>query len=254
MLKIENLHVRIEEKEILKGISLEFKKGEIHAIMGRNGCGKSTLAKVIAGHPDYEVTDGDILIMQDGAYVSMLEMEPEERAALGVFVGFQTPVAIPGLDNESFLRTVYNNYRERHGLERMDAVDFREFVSEKMTNLSMGEEFLSRGVNSGFSGGERKKNEMIQLSLLEPSLAVLDEVDSGLDVDALATICSDIKKLKTADNTFVLITHYNRILKHLKPDFIHVFNDGKLVLSSNDAELAHQIEEQGFESFLRGHK
>lgn len=252
MLKITNLHVSVEEKEILKGISIEFKKGEIHAVMGRNGCGKSTLAKVIAGHPCYEVTKGDIEIMVDGKYTSILEMDPDVRASLGIFVGFQSPVAIPGLDNESFLRTVYNSFRERQGQERMDAVDFREYVLKNMDNLGLGEEILKRGVNSNFSGGERKKNEMLQLSLLQPKMAILDEIDSGLDVDALATICKDIKSLKTQENTFVLVTHYDRILKNIKPDYIHVFHDGSLVLSSSDPKLAADIEENGFEAYLGG--
>ncbi len=253
MLKIQNLSARIEEKEILFDVSLEFKKGEVHAIMGRNGCGKSTLAKVIAGHPDYEITGGDILMMNEsGEYVSILEMEPEERAHLGLFIGFQSPISIPGLDNESFLRTVYNNYRELKNLERMDVLDFHDFVLEKMNNLGMSEEFLKRGVNSGFSGGERKKNEMIQLALLTPRMALLDEIDSGLDVDALATICKDINTFNSDDNCFALITHYNRILKHIKPNFIHVMHEGRVVLTSSDPKLAHDIEENGFDSLLDG--
>ncbi|MGL4394736.1 MAG: Fe-S cluster assembly ATPase SufC [Brevinema sp.] len=253
MLKVENLSVAIEDKQILFDVSLEFKKGEVHAIMGRNGCGKSTFSKVLAGHPDYEVTSGDILLMnKEGKYESILEMEPEERAHAGLFVGFQSPIAIPGLDNESFLRTVYNNHRELNGQERMDAIDFRDFILEKMTNLGMSEEFLKRGVNSGFSGGERKKNEMLQLALLNPRMNILDEIDSGLDVDALSTICKDINAFRSDENCFVLVTHYNRILKHLTPDFIHVFHQGRLVLTSNKPELAQQIEEQGFESFLEG--
>ncbi|MGL4366717.1 MAG: Fe-S cluster assembly ATPase SufC [Brevinemataceae bacterium] len=251
MLKIQNLSVSIDEKPILTGVSLEFKKGEIHAIMGRNGCGKSTLTKVIAGHPDYEVTEGDILFLnKQNEYESILEMDPEERAHLGIFVGFQNPVAIPGLNNESFLRTVYNNIREIKGLERVDAIEFREFISEKMNHLGMGEEFLTRGVNSGFSGGERKKNEMLQLAMLEPIIAFLDEIDSGLDVDALAAICQDIKSFRSNENCFVLVTHYNRILKHLTPDYIHVFHNGKVILTSNDPKLAHNIEENGFDSLL----
>lgn len=252
MLKIENLSVSLEDgKEILSNISLEFKKGKVHAIMGRNGSGKSTLAKVIAGHPDYEVTGGDILFMNEkGDYESILELAPEERSHLGIFIGFQSPISIPGLDNESFLRTVYNNYRERKNEERMDAIDFREFLIEKMDRLGMSEEFLRRGVNSGFSGGERKKNEMIQLSLLSPRMALLDEIDSGLDVDALAIICKDIQSFRSADNCFALITHYNRILKHITPDYIHVFHQGRLVLTSDNPEIAHDIEEKGFESYL----
>ncbi|MGL4562633.1 MAG: Fe-S cluster assembly ATPase SufC [Brevinema sp.] len=253
MLKVENLSVAIEDKQILFDISMEFKKGQIHAIMGRNGCGKSTFSKVLAGHPDYEVIAGDILLMNNqGSYESILEMEPEERAQAGLFIGFQSPIAIPGLDNESFLRTVYNNHREIQGEERMDAVDFHDFILEKMTNLGMSEEFLKRGVNSGFSGGERKKNEMLQLALLNPRMNILDEIDSGLDVDALATICNDIKSFRSQDNCFVLVTHYNRILKHLTPDFIHVFHQGKLVLTSEKPELAQQIEENGFESLFEG--
>lgn len=252
MLKIINLHASVEGKEILKGISITFNKGEIHAIMGRNGCGKSTLAKVIAGHPAYEITDGDIQVLSEGKYISIIEMEPEERAALGIFIGFQSPISIPGLDTESFLRTVTNTYRERLGQERFDAADFRDYILRKMSDLGLGEEFLKRGVNSNFSGGERKKNEMLQLSLLNPTLAILDEIDSGLDVDALAAICKDILLLKNQDNTFVMITHYDRILKNIKPDFIHIFHDGKLVLSSSDSKIAAEIEEHGFESFLGG--
>lgn len=253
MLKVENLCASVDDKQILKNLSLEFKKGEIHAIMGRNGCGKSTLSKVIAGHPDYEVTSGDILLMnKQGKYESILELEPEERAEKGLFIGFQTPVSIPGLDNESFLRTVFNQLRERKGQERMDPFDFRKFIVDKMEKLGMSPEFLSRGLNMGFSGGERKKNEMLQMALLEPSLAILDEIDSGLDVDALSIICKDILSLKTPENCVVLITHYNRILKHIKPDYVHIVSDGHVVLSSSDAQIAQEIEEQGFDKFLKG--
>ncbi|MGL4524417.1 MAG: Fe-S cluster assembly ATPase SufC [Spirochaetia bacterium] len=252
MLKIEKLCANIGDKKIIKDLSLEFKKGEIHAIMGRNGCGKSTLSKVIAGHPDYEVTSGDVLLMNEkGQYESILELEPEERAYKGIFIGFQTPVSIAGLDNESFLRTVYNHLQERQGKIRIDAFDFHEFITSKMEKLGMSEEFLTRGLNIGFSGGERKKNEMLQMSLLDPSLAILDEIDSGLDVDALSIICRDLLGLKTQKNCLILITHYNRILKHIKPDFVHVMSDGNVVLSSSDAAIAQEIEEQGFDKFIQ---
>lgn len=252
MLKIENLSAGVDGKQILNDLSLEFKKGEIHAIMGRNGCGKSTLSKVIAGHPDYTVTSGDILMMNEGgAYESIMGLEPEERAHRGLFIGFQSPISIPGLDNESFLRTMYNQLQERKGQPRLDAFDFRKFITQKMDKLGMGEEFLNRGLNLGFSGGERKKNEMLQLALLEPTMAILDEIDSGLDVDALAVICQDILRLRNPEMCFILITHYNRILKHIKPDYVHIVSDGHVVLSSSDAAIAQEIEEQGFDKFLK---
>lgn len=253
MIKIDNLSVSIDGKQILSGVSLEFKRGSIYAIMGRNGSGKSTLTKVIAGHPDYEVTSGDISVQdQNGSVQSILDMDPEKRAHLGIFVSFQNPVSIPGLDNEGFLRTVYNNYRERNGLERMDALDFRAFILEKMNKLGMSEEFLERGLNSGFSGGERKKNEIIQLSILNPEFAFLDEIDSGLDVDSLSIICKDINSFRSSQNAFILITHYNRILQYINPDCIYVMDKGRLVSSSNDPKLASRIEEEGFDFLLEG--
>jgi Fe-S cluster assembly ATP-binding protein len=251
-LKIDQLCAGITGKEILHNVTMHFKSGQVHAIMGRNGCGKSTLSKVLAGHPDYEVTSGSITwINNQGEAIDVLALEPEERTQLGLFIGFQSPIAINGLDNESFLRTVYNTIQEAKGQSRMDAIDFRAFILEKMANLSLGEQFLHRGVNSGFSGGERKKNEMLQLALLQPQLAFLDELDSGLDIDALATICHDLLSLKSQDNCFVLVTHYNRILQYVRPDFLHIMHAGQVVLSSSDADIAQEIEEQGFDQFIK---
>lgn len=243
MLEIQNLHAVVAEdgREILKGVDLKVGAGEVHAIMGPNGSGKSTLANVLAGRETYEVTEGGVLL--DGE--DLLAMEPEERAHKGVFLAFQYPVEIPGVSNAYFLRTALNANRKANGLDEMDAFAFMQYIKSKVKLLGLPEEMLSRSVNEGFSGGEKKRNEIFQMAVLEPSLCVLDETDSGLDIDALQTVASGVNALRSPDRGFLVVTHYQRLLNYIVPDFVHVMMDGRLVRSGGK-ELALELEEKGY--------
>lgn len=242
MLKIENLHAEVEEKAILKGLNLHVKPGEVHAIMGPNGAGKSTLASIVAGKEDYEVTQGTIEL--DGEDIS--ELDPEERAHVGVFLSFQYPVEIPGVTVTNFIKTAINETRKAQGLEDMPAKDMLKKIREKSALLEIDRKFLSRSLNDGFSGGEKKRNEIFQMAMLEPKLAILDETDSGLDIDALRIVANGVNKLKSKDNAVIVITHYQRLLDHIIPDYVHVLHDGKIV-KTGDASLAHKLEAQGYD-------
>ena len=242
MLEIRNLHASVDGKEILKGISLAVDPGEIHAIMGPNGSGKSTLAQVLAGHPAYTVTEGQVLF--EGR--DLLDMEPEERAQAGLFLAFQYPVELPGVTNAYFLRAAYNEIRKARGEEEIDSMDFLDVLEEKLKLVEWGPEIMQRAVNAGFSGGEKKRNEILQLAVLEPKLAVLDETDSGLDIDALRTVAAGVNKLRRPDNAFIVITHYQRLLNYIVPDRVHVLSDGKVVMSGGK-ELALELEAKGYE-------
>ncbi len=241
MLKIENLHVRIAGREILKGLDLDVKAGEVHAIMGPNGAGKSTLGNVLAGREGYEVTEGSILY--NGK--DLLELEPEERAAEGVFLAFQYPVEIPGVNNTYFLRAALNAQRKRRGETELDSMQFLKRVREKLAVLHLKDELLHRAVNEGFSGGEKKRNEIFQMALLEPKLAILDETDSGLDIDALKMVADGVNAMRDPARAFVVITHYQRLLDYIVPDFVHVLADGRIV-ESGDKSLALKLEEHGY--------
>ena len=249
MLELKNLHVEVEEEgiEILKGVNLKVNEGEIHAIMGPNGSGKSTLAKVIAGHPEYEVTEGDILFKGE----SILELDPDERAHKGVFLAFQYPVEVPGVTNTTLLRESYNTIAASRGREELDPLEFDDYIREKLDLVDMKPDFLNRSVNTGFSGGEKKRNEIFQMAVLEPQLALLDETDSGLDIDALKTVSSGINKLHGEDDAVVLITHYQRLLNYIQPDYVHVMIGGKIV-KSGEKDLALKLEEQGYD-WLEAH-
>lgn len=242
MLEIKDLHANAGGKEILKGISLTVKRGEIHAIMGPNASGKSTLAQVLAGHPAFEVTRGQVLFEgQD-----LLELQPEERAQAGLFLAFQYPVELPGVTNAYFLRAAYNELRKARGEEELDPMDFLDLFEQKIKLVDWGPEIMQRAVNAGFSGGEKKRNEILQLAVLEPKLAILDETDSGLDIDALRTVAAGVNKLRRPDNAFIVITHYQRLLNYIVPDYVHVLSSGKLVLSGGK-DLALDLEAKGYE-------
>ncbi|NRR91282.1 Fe-S cluster assembly ATPase SufC [Winogradskyella undariae] len=242
MLKINNLHASIGDKAILKGINLEVKAGEVHAIMGPNGSGKSTLASVIAGKEDYEVTEGSILLENE----DIEDLAAEERAHNGVFLSFQYPVEIPGVSVTNFIKTAINSTRKAKGLEDMPAKDMLKMIREKSELLEIDRKFLSRSLNEGFSGGEKKRNEIFQMAMLEPKLAILDETDSGLDIDALRIVSNGVNKLKSKDNAVIVITHYQRLLDYIVPDFVHVLLNGKIV-KSGGKELAHELEEKGYD-------
>ena len=242
MLKINNLHASIEDKSILKGLNLDVKAGEVHAIMGPNGAGKSTLANIIAGKEEYEVTEG--IIELNGEDIS--ELAPEERAHNGVFLSFQYPVEIPGVSVTNFIKTAINETRKAKGLEDMPAKDMLKMIREKSELLEIDRKFLSRSLNEGFSGGEKKRNEVFQMAMLEPKLAILDETDSGLDIDALRIVANGVNKLKSKDNAVIVITHYQRLLDYIIPDFVHVLYDGKIV-KTGDASLALELEAKGYD-------
>ncbi len=242
MLRIKNLHVRIEDTEILRGIDLEVNPGEIHAIMGPNGSGKSTLAQVLAGREDFEVTAGEALFCGR----DLLEIEPEERAREGIFMAFQYPVEIPGVNSTYFLRTGLNEIRRHRGEEEIDAFDFLSLIKEKMQLVEMDESFLKRSVNEGFSGGEKKRHEILQLAVLKPRLAILDETDSGLDIDALRVVARGVNRLHTPEKSVVIVTHYQRLLDYITPDFVHVLVNGRIV-KSGGKELAVELEEKGYD-------
>ena len=242
MLEIRDLHAGVGDVSILKGINLTVNAGELHAIMGPNGSGKSTLARVLAGHHSYTCTKGEILYKGK----SLLDVPPEERAREGVFMAFQYPYEIPGVSNQEFLKTAYNSLQQHRGLQEMDAVEFYRFLQAKLKVVDMDPAYLSRPLNEGFSGGEKKRNEILQMAVLEPDLAVLDETDSGLDIDALRIVSDGINQLRSPSKAVVLITHYQRMLDYVHPDYVHVLMDGRIV-ESGDGSLAHHLEEQGYD-------
>ena len=242
MLSIKNLQARIGEKEILKGINLEIKAGEVHAIMGPNGSGKSTLASVLAGREDYEVTAGSVEFFGK----DLLDLAPEERAAEGLFLAFQYPVEIPGVSTTNFMKSAVNEIRKYRGEEPLDAVQFLKMFKEKMSYVNIDQSLLSRALNEGFSGGEKKRNEIFQMAVLEPKLAILDETDSGLDIDALRIVATGVNKLKSKDNATIVITHYQRLLDYIEPTFIHVMQDGKII-KTGDKSLAKELENKGYD-------
>jgi Fe-S cluster assembly ATP-binding protein len=242
MLKINNLHASVEDKRILRGINLEVKPGEVHAIMGPNGSGKSTLAAVIAGKEDYEVEEGEILLNDE----NIDELAAEERAHKGIFLSFQYPVEIPGVTVTNFMKTAINETRKAQGLDEMPANKMLKLIREKSELLEIDRKFLSRSLNEGFSGGEKKRNEIFQMAMLEPRLAILDETDSGLDIDALRIVANGVNKLKSKDNAVIVITHYQRLLDHIVPDYVHVLHNGRIV-KTGDAQLAHELEAKGYD-------
>ncbi|NJN56894.1 MAG: Fe-S cluster assembly ATPase SufC [Leptolyngbyaceae cyanobacterium SL_5_9] len=242
ILSVRDLMAEVDGNQILKGLNLEVKAGEIHAIMGPNGSGKSTFSKVLAGHPSYDVTGGEILFQGE----NLLDLEPECRARSGVFLAFQYPLEIPGVSNIDFLRVAYNSRRKHQGLEELDAFDFDELVRERLEVVKMNPSFLGRSVNEGFSGGEKKRNEILQMAMLEPKLAILDETDSGLDIDALKIVANGVNQLAKPDNATLLITHYQRLLNYIEPDFVHVMEGGRII-TTGTKELAHELESKGYD-------
>ena len=249
MIKIKNLHVEVEGTKILKGIDLEVKAGETHAIMGPNGSGKSTLAQVLAGHEDYEVTEGNV----DYLGKDLLDMEVDERACEGVFLAFQYHVELPGVNNTYFLKSALNAHRKYRGEPEIDAMDFMELISDKIKLLNLKESLLKRPVNEGFSGGEKKRNEIFQMAVLEPKLALLDETDSGLDIDALRVVSNGVNAMRNDENATIVVTHYQRLLNYIIPDFVHVLVDGKII-RSGDKNLAIELEEKGYDKIIEGTK
>ncbi|HEY9696323.1 MAG TPA: Fe-S cluster assembly ATPase SufC [Trichocoleus sp.] len=242
ILSVKDLTANVEDTPILKGLNLEIKAGEIHAIMGPNGSGKSTFSKILAGHPAYTVTGGEVIYRGQ----NLLELAPEERARSGIFLAFQYPLEIPGVSNVDFLRVAYNSKRKHEGLEELDAFDFDELVRQKLDVVKMNAAFLNRSVNEGFSGGEKKRNEILQMALLEPKLAILDETDSGLDIDALRIVANGVNQLANGDNAMLVITHYQRLLEYIIPDYVHVMEAGRIV-TTGGKEMALELEERGYD-------
>lgn len=249
MLEVKNLHVSVDGQEVLKGLNLKVQAGEVHAIMGPNGSGKSTLSKVVAGHPSYLVTEGEILYDVNFESVNLLAMSPDERAKEGIFLAFQYPVEVPGVTNSIFLRTAFNAICRHHGVEEMSEEAFAGLLQERAKLVELDPSFLSRPVNEGFSGGEKKRNEILQMAILSPRLAFLDETDSGLDIDSLKIVASGVNKLRSKDRAIVLITHYQRLLDYIEPDYVHVLAGGRLI-ESGDKTLAHKLEKQGYDWLL----
>ncbi len=252
MIEIKNLHATVNGTEILKGINLTVKKGEVHAIMGPNGSGKSTLSKIIAGHPAYEVTSGEIFFEINGKMKNILDLDPAERAKEGVFLGFQYPVEVPGVSNFTFLKESFNQICEHQGADKLDDQEFLKLLREKLKVLEMNEAFLERSVNEGFSGGEKKKNEILQMAILNPRLSLLDETDSGLDIDALKIVATGVNSLRSRFNATILVTHYQRLLDYIVPDYVHVLYKGQII-KSGDKTLALELEEKGYD-WLIGNK
>lgn len=248
MLQIKNLHAKVEGEDIqiLKGVNLEVNAGEIHAIMGPNGSGKSTLSKVVSGHPEYEVTDGEILFNGE----DITEMDADERAHLGLFLAFQYPVEVPGITNRTLLREAYNTIARANNREELDPIEFEDYIESKLDVIEMKDEFLNRSINTGFSGGEKKKNEIFQMAVLNPVLSFLDETDSGLDIDALKVVSDGVNKIANDNNAIVMITHYQRLLNYIKPHYVHVMMDGKII-KSGDISLAESLEAEGYDQYER---
>jgi len=249
MIKIENLHVEVEGNKILKGVNLEVKAGETHAIMGPNGSGKSTLAQVLAGHEDYEITEGNVEYLGK----DLLEMDVDERACEGIFLAFQYPVELPGVNNTYFLRSALNAQRKYRGEKEIDAMEFMDIISDRIKLLNLKDSLLKRPVNEGFSGGEKKRNEIFQMAVLEPKLALLDETDSGLDIDALRVVANGVNSMKNDESSTIIVTHYQRLLNYIVPDFVHILVDGRII-SSGDKNLALELEEKGYDKIIEDAK
>lgn len=250
MLEIQNLKAKINNKQVLKNLSINLKAGEVHAIMGPNGSGKSSLAKIIAGHPDYEIEEGNLTYDINFKNKNLLELEAHERARNGIFLAFQYPVEIPGVTNFHFLHQAFNQICKHNGVEEMGEEAFKKFVTKKCEIVELNPSFLDRFVNEGFSGGEKKKNEILQMAVLSPRLAILDETDSGLDIDALRIVANGINKLKSSENCIVMITHYQRLLEYVKPDYVHILSDGKII-KTGTYELAEKLEKEGYDWILK---